>query len=99
RPDAARVPRAEPRGTPVAPATLTSRQPHACRVRPGHIAMQRFSALILIAACAYGTSAQAIIRCELNGQAINVSNGADLAGKSGLVRCRDDNTGQIQREK
>jgi antitoxin component YwqK of YwqJK toxin-antitoxin module len=61
--------------------------------------MQRTFALFLIAACAYGTSAQAIIRCELNGQAINVSNGAELAGKSGLVRCRDDSTGQLQREK
>lgn len=55
-------------------------------------------ALFLIAAGAYGTSANAIIRCELNGQPINISNGAELAGKSGLVRCREESTGQIQRE-
>lgn len=55
-------------------------------------------AIFLVAASAYGTSASAIIRCELNGRPINVSNGAELAGQSGLVRCREDSTGQIQRE-
>ena len=56
------------------------------------------SALLFIAASACCTSASAIIRCKLNEQPINISNGADLAGKSGLVRCRDDGTGKVQRE-
>ncbi len=54
--------------------------------------------LLLIAASAYGTSAGAIIRCELNGQPINISNGNELAGQSGLVRCREEDTGHLQRE-
>lgn len=44
------------------------------------------------------TSAEAIIRCELNGKAINISNGAETAGQSGLVRCREEDTGHVQRE-
>ena len=60
--------------------------------------MKHLFAPVLIAASAYGTSAIAIIRCELNGRDINISNGAELAGKTGLVRCREDSTGQIQRE-
>ena len=53
---------------------------------------------VFIAASAYGTSACAIIRCELHGKPINVSNGAELAGKSGLVRCKEEDTGHLQRE-
>ena len=53
---------------------------------------------IFIAASAYGTSASAIICCELDGKPINVSNGAELAGRSGLVRCKEEATGHIQRE-
>ena len=34
----------------------------------------------------------------MNGKAINISNGAETAGQSGLVRCRDENTGHVQRE-
>lgn len=54
--------------------------------------------LVLIAASAYWIGAGAIIRCELNGKAINISNGAETAGQSGLVRCREDDTGHLQRE-
>ncbi|CAN7156525.1 hypothetical protein LJR117_000141 [Acidovorax sp. LjRoot117] len=53
---------------------------------------------IFIAASAYGASASAIIRCEMDGKPLNVSNGAELAGKSGLVRCREEDTGHLQRE-
>lgn len=54
--------------------------------------------IFFIAAIACSTSAIAIIRCELNGKPINISNGAETAGKSGLVRCREEDTGQMQRE-
>ena len=47
---------------------------------------------------AYGSSAEAIIRCELNGKPINISNGAETAGPSGLMRCREEDTGHLQRE-
>jgi antitoxin component YwqK of YwqJK toxin-antitoxin module len=60
--------------------------------------MKHAITIILIATSAYVASASAIIRCELNGKPINVSNGAELAGQSGLVRCREEDTGQLQRE-
>jgi antitoxin component YwqK of YwqJK toxin-antitoxin module len=44
------------------------------------------------------TPANAIIRCEINGKPINVSNGNETAGKSGLLRCTEEDTGQLQRE-
>lgn len=34
----------------------------------------------------------------MNGKAINISNGAETAGQSGLVRCREEDTGHVQRE-
>ena len=60
--------------------------------------MKHVITIIFIAASAYSASAEAIIRCELDGKPINVSNGAELAGKSGLVRCREEDTGHLQRE-
>lgn len=60
--------------------------------------MRRHKALLLIALCTYGAGAHAIIRCEFNGQSVNPSNGAETAGLTGLLRCRDENTGQLQRE-
>ena len=60
--------------------------------------MKHAFTILLIACSAYATSASAIIRCELDGRPINVSNGAELAGKSGLVRCREEDTGHLQRE-
>ena len=55
-------------------------------------------ATIFIASSACSMSASAIIRCEIDGRPINTSNGAELAGKSGLVRCREEDTGHLQRE-
>jgi antitoxin component YwqK of YwqJK toxin-antitoxin module len=40
----------------------------------------------------------AIQTCELNGQPINPSNGADTAGKTGLMRCKEADTGVVVRE-
>ena len=42
--------------------------------------------------------AQAIQTCELNGEHVNPANGRTTAGKSGLMRCKDADTGVIQRE-
>ncbi len=44
------------------------------------------------------TSAYAIQDCELNGESINTSNGNTTKGKTGLIRCKDRDTGQIERE-
>ena len=60
--------------------------------------MNRLFTIFFIAVSAYGSSAEAIIRCELNGKPINISNGAETAGQSGLVRCREEDTGHLQRE-
>lgn len=57
-----------------------------------------YIALLFVAACAVVTPASAIIRCELNGKPINVRNGAETAGQSGLVRCKEEDTGHVQRE-
>ena len=50
-------------------------------------------ALFLVAgpACAIQT-------CELDGQPVNVNNGAATAGRSGLIRCRDQDSGAVTRE-
>lgn len=42
--------------------------------------------------------AQAVTDCELDGQRINTHNGAETAGKTGLLRCKDRDTGVLQRE-
>ncbi len=60
--------------------------------------MQRLSALLLLALGTCATGAHAIIRCEFNGKSVNPSNGTETAGLTGLLRCRDENTGQLQRE-
>lgn len=40
----------------------------------------------------------AIQTCELDGQSVNPNNGNTTAGKSGLMRCKDADTGEVQRE-
>jgi hypothetical protein len=60
--------------------------------------MQRLPALVLLALATCATGANAIIRCEFNGKPVNPNNGAETAGLTGLLHCRDENTGQLQRE-
>ena len=58
--------------------------------------MRRF---LLLALCALPTLAQARLEaCELNGESVNPSNGHTTAGKTGLMRCRDRDTGLLVRE-
>jgi len=56
------------------------------------------NATLLIAALAISTGAEAIIRCEMNGKPVNTNNGAETAGLTGLLRCREEDTGRLQRE-
>ena len=46
-------------------------------------------------ACA---AAHAVQDCELNGQAVNPANAATTAGKTGVMRCKDRDSGQLARE-
>jgi antitoxin component YwqK of YwqJK toxin-antitoxin module len=43
-------------------------------------------------------AAHAVQDCELNGQSVSPSDGSSTAGKTGLMRCKDQATGEIQRE-
>lgn len=44
------------------------------------------------------TAAHAQLDCEFNGRGVNINNGASLAGKTGLLRCKDRESGELQRE-
>ncbi|MET3497106.1 toxin-antitoxin system YwqK family antitoxin [Variovorax boronicumulans] len=44
------------------------------------------------------SAARAAQVCELNGQSVSPSNGSTTAGKTGLMRCKDTASGEIQRE-
>ncbi|RYZ12034.1 MAG: hypothetical protein EOO24_04580 [Comamonadaceae bacterium] len=43
-------------------------------------------------------AAHAVQDCELDGRPVNVNNGAETAGKSGLIRCIDRDSRVVQRE-
>jgi antitoxin component YwqK of YwqJK toxin-antitoxin module len=47
---------------------------------------------------AAGLPAHAVQDCDIAGVSVNPANGNTTAGKSGLMRCKDRDTGQIQRE-
>ena len=51
-----------------------------------------------VALAAAAAGAQAVERCELNGESVNPNNGNTTAGKTGLMRCREEGTGPIVRE-
>ena len=54
---------------------------------------------LLLAACLIAApSAWAISSCELNGKPVNTNDGSQTAGKSGMIRCKNLDTGQIERE-
>lgn len=58
------------------------------------------SKLILIASlcCAFASQASAIVRCELGGKSVNPNNGNETAGLTGMLRCKDEDSGKLQRE-
>jgi antitoxin component YwqK of YwqJK toxin-antitoxin module len=70
--------------TPIQPT------PHATRTIASICAV----ALLALASPA----AHAVQDCEFNGQHINTSNGAETAGKTGMVRCKERDTGLMARE-
>ncbi|MET3383984.1 toxin-antitoxin system YwqK family antitoxin [Variovorax paradoxus] len=62
---------------------------------PRRIAPRGAAALFALL-CA--TAAHAQLDCELNGRSVNPANGSSTAGKTGLLRCKDHATGELQRE-
>jgi antitoxin component YwqK of YwqJK toxin-antitoxin module len=52
----------------------------------------------LISLSLAATHAYAVLQCELNSKSVNPSNGADLIGLTGLLRCTDQDTGKLRRE-
>ena len=42
--------------------------------------------------------AHAALECELNGRSVNLSDAGSITGKTGLVRCKERATGELQRE-
>ena len=58
---------------------------------------------LLISSCltvllATPLAALAVQDCELNGQSVNPANGSTTAGRTGLMRCKDRDSGELQRE-
>jgi antitoxin component YwqK of YwqJK toxin-antitoxin module len=45
-----------------------------------------------------GGAAQAVQDCELNGERVNPANGNTTQGKTGVMRCKDRDSGELQRE-
>lgn len=60
----------------------------------------RTSQLILIAGlcCAFASQTSAVVRCELGGKSVNPNNGNETAGLTGMLRCKDEDSGKLQRE-
>ena len=45
-----------------------------------------------------GTAAHAVQDCDLNGERVNPANGNTTQGKTGVMRCKDRDSGELQRE-
>lgn len=54
-----------------------------------------FAALLLALS---GAAAHAVQDCDLNGERVNPANGNTTRGKTGVMRCRDRDSGELQRE-
>ncbi len=51
-----------------------------------------------LAVLLFAQSALAVQDCDLNGESVNPANGHTTQGKTGLMRCRDRDSGQVVRE-
>lgn len=62
----------------------------------------RFKPLFCLAVCAIFSMlsgrADALIRCEMNGKSVNPNNGSETAKLTGILRCKDEDSGKLQRE-
>ena len=57
--------------------------------------MSRRLLISVLVSLAAGAAQARVLDCELNGQAVNRNNGNELAGKSGMLRCKDRDDGKI----
>lgn len=60
--------------------------------------MKHLAAGVLMASLCAAASAQPRQVCELDGRAVQLTDPASTAGKSGLLRCKDPATGRVLRE-
>ena len=58
----------------------------------------RIAGLVAVLAAFFHPAAHAVQDCELNGQSVNPANGNTTAGKTGLMRCKDRDSGELMRE-
>ncbi|RYX96783.1 MAG: hypothetical protein EOO28_05805 [Comamonadaceae bacterium] len=59
----------------------------------------KLAGIFLGSAVAFAAQAvHAVQDCDIAGQSVNPNNGYTTAGKTGLMRCKDRDTGQLQRE-
>lgn len=70
-------------------------RPGASVARPKHVRIGATAWALLLFACG---AAQAVQDCDLNGQAVNPANGNTTAGKTGVMRCKDRDSGVLVRE-
>jgi len=56
------------------------------------------SITLLFVAIPFCIDVHAHVECELDGRHINENNGAVTAGKTGLISCKDGDTGELRRE-
>ena len=77
------------------PRRAAPRRPAAVPGTAGRLLRLGLAALVPLF-CAAAAHAQQ--DCELDGRSVNPSNGAATAGKTGLLRCKDRETGELQRE-
>ena len=58
----------------------------------------RLRALVPLTALLCATAACAVQDCEIDGQSVNPANGSTTAGKTGLMRCKERGSNELQRE-
>jgi antitoxin component YwqK of YwqJK toxin-antitoxin module len=85
----------------VSPRQAAARRPAAASGtagRPFRLGHTALAALALLVALLGAATAHAQVDCELNGRGVDPANGATTAGKTGLMRCKDRASGELQRE-
>lgn len=79
----------------MSPRLAPSCRPAALPGTPGRLLRAAFAALVPLLGAG---AAHAQLDCDLNGRSVNPANGATTAGKTGLLRCKDRASGELQRE-
>lgn len=57
-----------------------------------------FRSIVLASLCLSTGAVLAVQDCDIDGVPVNPANGSTTAGKSGIMRCRERDSGQLQRE-